>query len=392
MSTFIDIHVLQTVPSSNINRDDTGSPKSAIFGGVRRARVSSQAWKRATRKDFATYLDATQRGVRTRRVMADLVDQIIALDTTLTHGAAQNLAKDVMAAASKIAFEKPQSKKSKTAEADADAVDPAAEEGLLSKYLLFLSNQQITRLAELALTGRDGAIDKKAAKQALKDGNGIEVALFGRMIADDPVYNVDAGVQVAHAISTHAVETEYDYYTAVDDAQPGEDSGAGMIGVVEFSSSTLYRYATINLDQLRANIGDSKVTADAVEAFVRSFVMSMPTGKQNTFANTTLPDAVIAQVRTRRPVNLVGAFEDPIVTKPGVSLSLQSVDALAQKALEVDAAFGTAPTKAYVIAAGSDIAAALDGVGERVGLDELVDQLAQQTAQALAEQGVGERG
>ncbi|MFE6508108.1 type I-E CRISPR-associated protein Cas7/Cse4/CasC [Nocardioides sp. NPDC057764] len=390
MSTFIDIHVLQTVPSSNINRDDTGSPKSAIFGGVRRARVSSQAWKRATRKDFATYLDATQRGVRTRRVMADLVDQITALDTTLSKDTALDLAKQVMAAASKIAFEAPP-KKSKKADAATDA-DNSTEEGLLSKYLLFLSNQQIARLAELALTGRDGAIDKKAAKQALKDGNGIEVALFGRMIADDPVYNVDAGVQVAHAISTHAVETEYDYYTAVDDAQPGEDSGAGMIGVVEFNSSTLYRYATINLDQLEANIGDPKVTAEAVEAFVRSFVMSMPTGKQNTFANTTLPDAVIAQVRTRRPVNLVGAFEDPIVSKPGVSLSLQSVDALAQKALEVDAAFGTAPTKAYVIAAGSDIAAALDGVGERVGLDELVDQLGQQTAQALAEQGVGERG
>ncbi|MCL2850314.1 MAG: type I-E CRISPR-associated protein Cas7/Cse4/CasC, partial [Micrococcales bacterium] len=245
MTTFIDMHLLQTVPSSNINRDDTGSPKSAIFGGVRRARVSSQAWKRATRRDFATYLDESDRGIRTRRIMVDLVERIRRLDGSLTPDEALTLGKAVMAAASGIKFEKP--KRGKKNDETVDTTDVE-----LSQYLIFISNQQLDRLAALALTGRDGAtIDKSAAKSALKDGNGIEVALFGRMVADDVAYNVDAAVQVAHAISTHAVETEYDYFTAVDDAKPDdEDAGAGMIGVLEFNSSTLYRYATINLDQL----------------------------------------------------------------------------------------------------------------------------------------------
>lgn len=378
MTTFIDLHVLQTVPSSNINRDDTGSPKSAVFGGVRRARVSSQAWKRATRRDFESYLDDSDRGIRTRRIMVDLVARIQALDPSLTVEDSLELGKKVMAAASGIKFEKP--KRTKKDEKDADAVDID-----LSQYLIFISNQQLAHLAELALTGRGGeAIDKAAAKSALKGGNGIEVALFGRMVADDTMYNVDAAVQVAHAISTHAVETEYDYFTAVDDAKPeDEDAGAGMIGVLEFNSSTLYRYATINLDQLLENLGDVEVTGRAVETFVRSFVMSMPTGKQNTFANGTLPDAVLAQVRDRRPVNLVGAFEDPITTKPGVSLSMQSAERLAQQAQDIDTNYGTTPAAAYLLAAGSDLAAALQGTGERVSLDELVEKVGQRAIGAL---------
>lgn len=381
MTAFIDIHVLQTVPSSNINRDDTGSPKSATFGGVRRARVSSQAWKRATRKDFAAYLDESDRAIRTRRVMVDLVDRIKALDSSLSTEQALELGKKVMAAASGIKFEKPKRKKG-----EGDANEEPVVDIDLSGYLLFVSNQQLARLAELAVGGRDGDIDKTAAKQALKDGNGIEVALFGRMVADDTAYNVDAAVQVAHAISTHAVETEYDYFTAVDDAKPDdEDSGAGMIGVLEFNSSTLYRYATINLHQLQANLGDAETTARAAEAFVRSFTISMPTGKLNTFANNTLPDAILIQVRTRRPVNLVGAFEAPVVPKPGVSVSVQSAEELGKKAREVDDAYGTSPTAAYLVAAGSDIAASLEGAGERVGLDELVDQIGRRATEALQE-------
>ncbi|MGH3496000.1 MAG: type I-E CRISPR-associated protein Cas7/Cse4/CasC [Nocardioidaceae bacterium] len=379
MSVFIDLHVLQTVPSSNINRDDTGSPKTAIFGGVRRARVSSQAWKRATRRDFASYLDASDRGVRTRRIMAELVERISTLDGSLSTEQALDLAKKVMGAASGIKFEKPRRKKGEAAVAPAIDID-------LSQYLIFISSQQLDRLAELALTGRFGDIDKANARKALKDGNGIEVALFGRMVADDTAYNVDAAVQVAHAISTHAVETEYDYFTAVDDAKPDdEDAGAGMIGVLEFNSSTLYRYATINLDQLLENIGDVETTVRAVEAFVRSFVISMPTGKQNTFANGTLPDTVVAQIRTRRPVNLVGAFEDPILPKPGVSLSVQSAVELAREAREVDDAYSANPSAAYVVAAGSDVAAALEGTGMRVGLDVLVEQVGQHALEALQE-------
>lgn len=370
MTTFVDIHVLQTVPSSNINRDDTGSPKTAIFGGVRRARVSSQAWKRATRRDFAAYLPAEDRGIRTRRVVAELVKRLTAAG--LDAAEARQRAVAVMKATG-IKVESPKRAKSE------DASDLE-----LSSYLLFLSNQQLDRLAALARTGDE--IDKKAAKDAVRDGNGIEVALFGRMVADDTAYNVDAAVQVAHAISTHAVETEYDYFTAVDDAKPDdEDAGAGMIGVIEFNSSTLYRYATINLDLLMENLGEASVVGRAVESFLRSFVVSMPTGKQNTFANSTLPDAVVVQLRDRRPVNLVGAFEDPISPKPGVAISVQSANELARAATELDAAYGTAPTGAWVLAARSDIASALSGLGEQLPLDALVGQVGARAAAAVEE-------
>ena len=376
MTTFIDLHILQTVPSSNLNRDDTGSPKTATFGGVRRARVSSQAWKRATRRDFDSYLDDSERGVRTRRIMADLVQRIQELDSSLDTETALGLAKDVMAAAAGIKFEKP--KRGKAAEDDSNGVDLD-----LSSYLVFISNQQLARLAELALTGRDGgAIDKAAAKDALKDGNGIDVALFGRMIADAPAYNVDAAVQVAHAISTHAVETEYDYFTAVDDAKTDEeDAGAGMIGVIEFNSSTLYRYATINVDQLAENLGDADTTARAVEAFVRSFVESMPSGKQNTFANGTLPDAVVLQVRDRAPINLAGAFESPVIRRESEAISTTSARALAQRSREIEASFGKTPVASYVVSGNAAVAAELDGLGESVSLTDLVAKAGEQASE-----------
>lgn len=374
MTTFIDLHVLQTVPSSNMNRDDTGSPKTAIFGGVRRARVSSQAWKRATRRDFKAYLPDADRGIRTRRIVAEIVERIKALDESIERAEAVAASVAVLKAA-KLSVKEPRVKKGE---------DPDPEALALSEYLLFVSNQQVDQLARLAIDSRGGTVDRKAAVTALDTNHGIEVALFGRMVADDTSINVDASVQVAHAISTHAVETEYDYFTAVDDAKTDEeDAGAGMIGVIEFNSSTLYRYATINLDQLMANLGDAEVAGRAVEAFVRSFAVSMPTGKQNTFANGTLPDAVVAQVRTRRPVNLVGAFEDPIVSKPGIALSVQSATEFTREAREIDDAYGTAPSAAYVLAAGSDVAAALDGLGERVGLDALVEQVGLRAAEAF---------
>lgn len=379
MTTFIDIHVLQTVPSSNLNRDDTGSPKTAVFGGIRRARVSSQAWKRATRRDFAAYLPEADRGLRTRRIMADLTRRVSALDTSLSTDEALDLAKGAMSAAnSKITFKAARAKKPAKGE-DAAPVDPFD----LSDYLIFISNQQLERLAELAIEGRDGEIDKSVAKEILKQGNGIEVALFGRMVADDTSINVDASVQVAHAISTHAVETEYDYFTAVDDANAETDPAAGMIGVIEFNSSTLYRYATINLDQLQENLGDSDVARRAVEAFVRSFTVSMPSGKQNTFANSTLPDAVVVQIRDRRPVNLVGAFEAPIRPDGKTALSVLSAQALAKEAREVDAAYGTPPTTTYVMAVKSEVATALDGIGEPLGFEPLVEQVGERAREAL---------
>ena len=156
-----------------------------------------------------------------------------------------------------------------------------------------------------------------------------------------------------------------------------------MIGVIEFNSSTLYRYATINLDQLQENLGDTDVTKRAVEAFVRSFAAIMPSGKQNTFANGTLPDAVVVQIRDRRPVNLVGAFEAPVRPDGKAALSVLSAQALAKEAREVDAAYGTPPTSAYVMAVKSEVSTALDGIGEPLGFEPLVEQVGGRALEAL---------
>ncbi len=364
MTLHIDIHVIQSVPPSNLNRDDTGSPKTATYGGVRRARVSSQAWKRATRRDFEEHLDRRDLGVRTKRAVEVLSQLIVErLPGTDAAAAAGRAVKALEAAGLKVKAGR------KTKEGEAP----------LTEYLVFFSNSQLERLAELAAAS-DGVVEARAAKNALNQGHSVDVALFGRMVADDANLNVDAACQVAHALSTHAVTTEFDYYTAVDDRNPTEETGAGMIGTIEFDSATLYRYATINVDGLQRNLGDDAATARAVEAFVLSFVTSMPTGKQNTFANRTVPDAVVVMAREGRPVNLVGAFEDAIRSSDGFISS--SCEAFAQYAADVDKSFSSPPTDTWVTRVGgrTDSLAAL---GEPITLDQLVQGVGKRTLSAL---------
>src|SRR5690606_18175231 len=249
--TILDVHVLQTVPPSNINRDDTGSPKGAVYGGVRRARVSSQAWKRATREAFKNVLDPAELGTRTKRV-ADLVaERIRELDADIPYAEALELAAATVAAATGSKIEKPKRRKN-------DEEDAAPE----SSYLMFLSARQRDGLAELAVQGRadikaflKDPENKKRAKQIANTGHSIDIALFGRMVADSSDINVDASAQVAHAISVHAADIESDYYTAVDDRRKDDEPGAGMIGTVEFNAATLYRYAAVDVDLLSANLG-----------------------------------------------------------------------------------------------------------------------------------------
>lgn len=363
MATFIDFHIIQTLPPSNINRDDTGSPKSAMYGGVRRARVSSQAWKRATRRDFEDIVDESHLSYRTKRVIELLTERILtrtgeSVDDAAALAAANARAAKVITALG-MKIEKARPKK--------DA-EPGPEQAGQSEYLLFISSTQADRLADLAAA--EGELDKKAVKEVMKGGNGIDIALFGRMVANAADINVDASVQVAHALSTHAVDTEDDYYTAVDDRNPAEDTGAGMIGTVEFSSSTLYRFASINVDGLAANLGSAEAAGEAAAAFTKAFTTSMPTGKQNSHGNRTLPDGVIVMVRDTQPVNLVGAFEKPVVSQQGgyVQQSCERLVAYANGLLDD---FGAEPQQAWVTRGPN--AEALDDLGQRVNLSELVD-------------------
>lgn len=368
MSTnlYIDFHVLQTLPASNLNRDQSGRPKVVTYGGIERARVSSQAWKRAVRLMFHTQIPEIEQSLRTKRVLLEIADAVTERSELSRDEALDRAAAALKSAKLSVAKEKVKRVKEDRVEGQAPEVKVP-----LTEYLLFVSRRQIDRVAELVATTEKPTSTE--VKKALDTGHGMEIALFGRMVADDADFNVDAACQVAHAMSTHAVRTQFDYFTAVDDANPESETGAGMIGTIEFNSSTLYRYATINVDQLHETLGSVEAVVEAVRLFTSAFATSMPTGKQNTFANRTAPDAVVVQGRSGRPVNLVGAFEEAVTTD-GSGYVTASAEAFAAHAKDVDDTFGPVPDFSYVTA--SARAAVVRDLGQPLPLDELVDAVA----------------
>lgn len=287
---YLDIHAIQTLPPSNVNRDDSGSPKTAQYGGVQRARVSSQAWKRAMRLYFDQHSGASL-GVRTKRVVDYVAEQIKALDPLKDDQTARKMAASII-----------------------DGAGIKLDKDNKAKALFFLGRKQAEALAKAALNGET---DKKKLHACLNDNPEVDIALFGRMVADDPTLNEDASAQVAHAISTHAVQTEFDYYTAMDDLAPDDQAGAGMLGTIEYNSETLYRYANVAVHELVHQLGSVDEAVQALKLFVEAFSNAMPTGKINTFANETLPQAIMINVRTDRPVSLVSAYEKPVKSVNG---------------------------------------------------------------------------
>ncbi|MEU7022207.1 type I-E CRISPR-associated protein Cas7/Cse4/CasC [Streptomyces sp. NPDC046203] len=382
--TILDIHILQNVPPSNINRDDTGTPKSAYYGGVRRARVSSQAWKRATRQRFGELLPPEDLGVRTKKVVEALAQRIGAYDSDLA-GNAEKLAEEVLKAATGSSFEVPKRK------AKSDAEGTAVAE---AKYLMFLSRRQLDALAELAATASGGG-DVETLKKSLKDKeqkararravdtrHSVDIALFGRMVADSADLNVDAATQVAHALSVHRSDIESDYYTAVDDLNEESESGAGMIGTIDFNSATLYRYAAVDVDELQCNLGaglqddepSSTPSVKAVTAFLEAFITSMPTGKINTFGNHTLPSAVVVTIRDRWPLSFVGAFERPVPKTEQGGFLLESCRRLAEYVPDVQRQYGLESDPTWVFRVGEETRD-LAPLGGGVTLKELLDQV-----------------
>ena len=231
-----------------------------------------------------------------------------------------------------------------------------------SDALLFMSKGQAKALAQLVVSGNT---DKKAYKEAMQKEPSYDMALFGRMVASDPSLNYDAAAQVAHSISTHTIHNEYDYFTAVDDCSQEDNAGAGHLGTVEFNSFTMYRYATVNVMELYRHLG--KDTAEVVEGFIKAFICSMPTGKQNTFANRTLPDAVYITVRKDQPLNLCGAFERPILSNCGyVDKSVEAMTAYAKKVYDN---YADEPEKAF------GIGDQLEGAAEVMSLKQLLESV-----------------
>ncbi|MGW4843018.1 type I-E CRISPR-associated protein Cas7/Cse4/CasC [Nocardia brasiliensis] len=310
-NTYVDVHVLHSVPPSNPNRDDNGSPKHAQYGGARRARVSSQAWKRATRVSMAN--DGAEpesaKSTRTKRIGA-----LIAGRLAEVAGIGAEEATRITNAMLATLHITPGRRPSETA------------------YLLYFGRAQVERIvalvadraAELASLDKaqlTAAVAPLEVRAQLGSGHPVDVALFGRMIAQVPQLNVDAAVQVAHALSTHRVEVEFDFFTALDDEKSqAEGSGAEMMDAAEFNSALYYRFASIGMDQLVANLdGDAAAALQAVQRFLPAFVKSVPNGRQSSFAHHTLPFLTSIAVR-ECPVNLVSAFERPVRSGNGLAV------------------------------------------------------------------------
>lgn len=305
---FIELHIIQNFAPSNLNRDDTNNPKDCNFGGVRRARISSQAFKRAIRREpiFAESTGVPP-AVRTRLLVTERFQPAL-------EGAG-------------IAPEEAE----RVAVALAEAIGNKVEgDSKRTSVLLYLSDAEVQELITRALDQWEDITtalmqDKpdtkpldKLVKDFVKDIRGRasapDIAMFGRMLADHPDFNIDAACQVAHAISTHQVSMEMDFFTAVDDLQPRGETGSAHMNMTGFNSATFYRYARIDWGQLVANLdGNIEMARRTVAGFLRAAVRAIPTGKQNSFAAQNPPHLLMTVVREDgMSWSLANAFEKPV--------------------------------------------------------------------------------
>lgn len=371
--TYLDIHCLQSVPYANLNRDDTGSPKSAIFGGVPRIRVSSQAWKRPTRKALGAALEHDDTVSLSRRHVEHLAEILTAQGQSPESSA--HLARVALKDGSK-GFPK----ESTSADSDREGNDS-------SRVLMFMTESQYQDLATYALANlealsqatADKADDKafkahRAAMEAIiAEPRGL-VRLFGRMLAHLPSANTDSAIQVAHALTVHEAIPEPDYLTAVEDMPlQGEGQGAGGIFAADFASGTFYRYASINLNTLEAN---GMTHAEAVElacAAASAFVTALPSGKQTSTAAQVRPDVVVLQVRSN-PVNLVNAFEKPVPSSSDGYLG-KSAGLLAEHADRLASSFDEPALASALVSTLSDSSALTQSFGEPTSLQRALDSV-----------------
>lgn len=450
MKTIVEVHVLQNFAPSNLNRDDTGAPKDALFGGTRRARVSSQCSKRAVRQFFATngIFTKEELAVRTKRLLQELKSRLrnaerndedietkvsAAITATglklkgekteyllflgeqelsrlaaeidkrwneigdssaqaarLRQSISEDLASDLneRQLAYLFCLLKVDGDVGKVKQENVVAAENSLDEilSLLRKYkseIPELLDKKIPKrkkeeipawevdLADLLKAEKGGAsILGKYLLKILDGGKAVDLALFGRMLANMPEKNQNAACQVAHALSTHAVEREFDFYTAVDDLKPEDTAGADMMGTVEFNSACFYRYAVVDWEKLGQNLqGDTELATKGLRAFLEGFVVAEPTGKQNTFAAHNPPEFILVTVRRNTaPRNLANAFETAIRARD--SLTRSSANALLGKARVLQAAYGGESSAFVLDLTGAEIG---DAAAPAASLAALID-------------------
>lgn len=319
----IEIHMLQNHSPANLNRDDLGAPKTCYFGGVMRSRISSQCIKRSIRMsdEFKLLLG----GIRTRQ-LAKLISDKVTGKTEVRKKAAKIL---------------------KDCGIKADDNDK-------SDMLVYTTSEAIAKMAGL-LQDPDALTDDKLKEEFGKlISNTIAVpdmALCGRMLETGELKdtNVEASLQVAHAISTHEARPEVDYYVAKDDI-PGEDAGAGFVDEAMFASACFYKYFSIDWEQLKSNLkgygeGHEKLAAHTIGAFIRGAAIANPSGKQNSYAAHNPPDCILIEFKNS-PVSYANAFANP-VSKGDRDIISQSIAQLGQYAHDLDIGYGKPLNRFY---------------------------------------------
>lgn len=326
MSQFIQLHLLTSYAPSNLNRDDLGRPKTAKMGGFERLRVSSQSLKRNWRvSDLFEKAMAGNIGIRTKRFGIEVYEALLA------EGVKEKSAKDW---ANSIASVFGKGKKDSLEIEQLAHISPAEQEGALA-------------LAKL-LAAEDRAPTDSELKLLKSDQTAVDIALFGRMLASSPAFNVEAACQVAHAISVHSVVVEDDYFTAVDDLNDGKtDSGSSHIGESGFAAALFYSYICINKSQLIENLdGNEELANNAIKALVEAAVKVSPTGKQNSFASRAYASFVLAEKGTQQPRSLSVAFLKPIVDEDQATAAIA---ALQLQADNFDKVYGACADERYAI-------------------------------------------
>ena len=332
MADFLQLHLLTAYGPSNLNRDDTGRPKSVVFGGVPRLRVSSQSLKRAWRKSevFAAKLDG-HLADRTQRLGKEVFDRL--RKGGMEDDLALKTARGIAGVFGKI--KKEQDK------------DPT-----FTEQLAFVSpdeQEKAFALADKALAGE--AIEEPKADDLLqKVDTAADIAMFGRMLADNPKFNREAAVQVAHAMTTHRAIAEDDYYTTVDDLKSREepdDAGAGFVGVQEFGTGVFYLYVCVDRRLLLRNLDNTQSVHDAsLAALVEASATVAPGGKQASFASRARAFYVLAEKGSAQPRSLAAAFLKPVT---GTNQGEQSIMALEEHRDRLDTAYDSCADDRYTM-------------------------------------------
>ncbi|MBS2547462.1 type I-E CRISPR-associated protein Cas7/Cse4/CasC [Catenulispora sp. NL8] len=386
---FIDLHVIQSLPFANLNRDDTNSVKTVQFGGVNRTRISSQSWKRAIRLDVEQALG--QQTLRTRR-LAEAIRRHLHEDLGWPSELATR-AGIYTVMASSVGAKAPKPKKS------GEMPDSGGEADVPwgTNAMVYVPEAAVTELGAIAIEFRDqlqAATDLKShdgkavatAKSVmpgekiddiLRSRNGI-INLMGRMLAELDRAGVDGSVQVAHVISTHATDIEIDYFSAVDDITEawGDQSGSAHMGHNEYSAGTFYRYTTIDMAELLRNVGGAEDARKLAQAFLTAAINALPQAKKNSTAPHTFPDFIAMAVRADRPLSYVSAFEAPVIQESGEGYTAASIRELNNYASALNTLMGASRAPLAQACAGTS---ALDtaGLGERLeSVDDLVSAAA----------------